>query len=94
MLTSGIVLLHKNARPQATVRTRALLEHFNWELFDHSPYNPDLAPISSQLFTYLKNWRAPQRFSNNDDLMEGVKTWTSSQAADIFDTGLQKLLPQ
>jgi hypothetical protein len=26
--------------------------------------------------------------------MEGVKTWPSSQAADFFDTGMQKLIPQ
>jgi hypothetical protein len=26
--------------------------------------------------------------------MEGIKTWLSSQAADFFDTGVQKLIPQ
>jgi hypothetical protein len=26
--------------------------------------------------------------------MEGVKMWLSSQAADFFDTGTQKLIPQ
>jgi hypothetical protein len=26
--------------------------------------------------------------------MEGVKTWLSSQAADFFDTGIQKFIPQ
>jgi hypothetical protein len=26
--------------------------------------------------------------------MEGVKTWLSSQGADFFDTGIQKLIPQ
>jgi hypothetical protein len=34
-----------------------------------------------------------QRFKNNE-LMEGVKTWLSSQAADFFDTGTQKLIPR
>jgi hypothetical protein len=45
------------------------------------------------LFTYLKNWLGPQRFNNNK-LMESVKTWLSSQAADFFDTGIQKLIRQ
>jgi hypothetical protein len=31
---------------------------------------------------------------NNNELMEGVKTWLSSMAADFFDTGIQKLIPQ
>jgi transposase len=77
MLTSGVVLLHDNARPHTAARTRALLEQFNWELFDHPPNSPDLAPSDYHLFTYLKNWLGSQRFRNNEGLMEGVKTWLS-----------------
>jgi histone-lysine N-methyltransferase SETMAR len=44
MLRSGVLLLHENALPHTTARTRALLDHFNWELFDHPSYTPDLAP--------------------------------------------------
>jgi hypothetical protein len=60
--------------------------------FDHPPYSPDLAPSDYHLFTYL-NWLGSQRFNSNE-LMEGVKTWLSSQAADFFDAGIQKLLPR
>jgi hypothetical protein len=35
-----------------------------------------------------------QRFNNNEELMECVNTWLSSQAADFFDTGIQKLIPR
>jgi hypothetical protein len=34
MQTSGVVLFHDNALPNTTARTRALLEYFNWVLFD------------------------------------------------------------
>jgi histone-lysine N-methyltransferase SETMAR len=74
MLTSSVVLLHDNARPYTAAHTRALLEHFNWELFDHPPYSPDLAPSDYHLFTYLKNWLQSQCFNSNEDLMKGVKT--------------------
>jgi hypothetical protein len=37
MLTSRVVLLHDNVCPHTVSSTRALLEHFNWELFDHPP---------------------------------------------------------
>jgi transposase len=63
MLTSVVVLLHDNARPHTAARTRALLEHFDWELFDHTPYSPDLAPSDYHLFTYLNNWLTSQRFN-------------------------------
>jgi hypothetical protein len=46
MLTSGVVLLHGNERPYTVARIRALLEHFNWELFDHPSYSHDLAPTT------------------------------------------------
>jgi histone-lysine N-methyltransferase SETMAR len=93
MLTSGVVLLHDNAGPYTITAalTRALLEHFNWELFDHPYYSPDLAPSDYDLFTYLKNW---SRFNSNEELMVGAKTWLSSQVADFFDTGIQKLIPR
>jgi hypothetical protein len=41
------------------------------------------------LFTYLKNWLRSQSFNSNEELMEG-----SSQAADLLNTGIQKLIPR
>jgi hypothetical protein len=93
VLTSGTVLLHEHARQHTVARTWALLEHFNWELFDHPPYSPDLAPSDSHLSTYMKNGLILQRFNNNEELMDGVKTWLYSQAADFIHTGIQKLFP-
>jgi transposase len=94
MMTPGVVLLHDNERPHTAARTRALLEHFNWEFFDQPSYSPDLAPSYYHLFIYLRKWVGSQLFNNNVQLMEGVKTCLSSQAADFFDTGVQKLVPQ
>jgi hypothetical protein len=94
MLTSGVVLLHDNARPHTAAGTRALLEHFNWELFDHPPDSPDFPPSDYHLFTYLKSWLGSQRFSKNEELMEGFKTWLCSHAADVFDTGIRNLIPR
>jgi hypothetical protein len=74
MLTFGIVLLHENPRPKTAARIRALLEYFNWELFDHPPYSLDLAPRDYHLFTYLKNCLGSQHLNNNEELIEGVKT--------------------
>jgi hypothetical protein len=58
-------------------------------LFDHTPYSHGLAPSDYHQFTctYLKNWLASHHFNNNKELVEGVKMWLNSQAADFFDTG-------
>jgi transposase len=66
MLIDGVELLHGNALPSTAARTRALLEHFNWELFDHPPYSSDLAPSEYHLVTHLKNWLRSQLFNNNE----------------------------
>jgi transposase len=93
MLTYSVVLLHDNARPHTAARIRAPLDIFNWELSDHPPYSPDLAPSDYHLLTYLKNWLRSQHFNNNEEeLMERVKTWLSSQAANVSNTGIQKLI--
>jgi len=54
MLSSEIVLLHDNVRPHTAARTAQLLQQFRWEVFDHPPYSPDLAPSDYQLFMHLK----------------------------------------
>jgi hypothetical protein len=94
MMTSGVVLLHVNAHSHTAARTQALLQHFKLELFDHLPYSPDLVLSDYHLFTYLRNWLGSQHLNNNEELMEGVETWLSSQEADFFDTSIQKLIPR
>jgi hypothetical protein len=44
------------------------LEHFNWELFDHPPYSPDLALCSYHLFIYPRKWLRSQ-CNNTEELM-------------------------
>jgi len=56
MLSKGVVLLHDNARPHTVARTDALIKLFNWEIFDHPPYSPDLASSNYHLFSKMKVW--------------------------------------
>ena len=92
MLTKGIVLLHINAWPSTAARTNALINLFNWDIFDHPPYSPDLAPSDCHLFTKMKVWLAIQRFHTNEELMDGVNNWLHNLVAPFFDEGLQKLV--
>ena len=94
MLSKGVVLLHDNPRPHTTARTNALIKLFNWEVFDHPPYIPDLAPSDYHLFSKMKAWLANQHFHTNEELMDGIKTWLHNLAARFFDEGLQKLVPR
>jgi hypothetical protein len=93
MLTSGVMLIHDNAHPHTAARTQTLL-NVNWMLSDHPLYSSHFAPNDYHLFTYLNNWLRLQHFNNNG-LMKDVKTWLTSQVADLFDTDTKTLqVPQ
>ena len=70
MLTQGVVLLHDNVQPHNAAGTNDLIKLFSWEIFDHPPYSPDLAPSDYHLFTKMKAWLATQRFHTNEELMD------------------------
>jgi hypothetical protein len=59
-------------------RRRFITSELLCEFPQMSLESPDLAPSDYHLFTDLKNWLGSQRFSNNLELMEDVKTWLSS----------------
>jgi len=93
MLTSGVVLLHNNARPHTAACTQALLLKFCWDLFDHPSYSLDLAPSDFHLFLWMKVWLGTQRLRvKMNELMDGVKDWLSSQPATFYDAGIVKLM--
>ncbi|KAJ4450865.1 hypothetical protein ANN_02297 [Periplaneta americana] len=83
-----VVLLHDNARPHTARCTAAVLTEFGWELFDHSPYSPDLAPSDFHVFLYLKKFLSSgERFGNDEELKTSVTRWFHSQAAEFYDRG-------
>ncbi|GFW70472.1 uncharacterized protein TNCV_4915921 [Trichonephila clavipes] len=44
------------------------------------------------LFRYLKEFLGGKRFDTADEVKEEVQDWLSSQAADVYDLGIQKLV--
>ena len=85
MLTKRIILPHNNVRPHTATRTGALIKLFNWEILDHPPYSPDLAPSNYHLFTKIKIWLATQHFHTNEELMDGFNIWLHDLAVPFFD---------
>ncbi|KAJ4439546.1 hypothetical protein ANN_07670 [Periplaneta americana] len=95
MLTTGVVLLHDNARPHMARRTAAVLTEFGWKLFVHPPYSPDFAPSDFHVFLHLKKFlSSSERFGNDEELKTSVTRWFHSQAAEFYDRGIQKLIPR
>lgn len=91
-LSAGVVLIHDNARPHTARATQQLLEKFGWDIFDHPPYSPDLAPSDFHLFPELKTRLGGKRFQTNEDLQTNVKDYLNSLAATFFEEGIEKLV--
>jgi transposase len=50
LFTKGMLLLHDNARAHSANQITATLRSFKWEVLQHPPYGPDLAPSDFHLF--------------------------------------------
>ncbi|GFV60698.1 uncharacterized protein TNCV_4180341 [Trichonephila clavipes] len=68
LLTSGVLLLHDNARPHSAINTQNLIRSFGWEQIDDPPYSPDLARSDFHLFRYLKEFLGGKRFDTADEV--------------------------
>jgi hypothetical protein len=54
-LARGVLIHHDNARPHTTQATQERIQELQWELLEHPPYSPDLAPRNFHLFGSLKH---------------------------------------
>jgi len=86
------LFFHDNAHPHMASRTRELLDHFGWEVFDHPLYSLDLAPRNYHPFPSMKTWLATQRFDDDAEIQAGLNEWLKSQVAKFYDDGINKLV--
>jgi histone-lysine N-methyltransferase SETMAR len=65
-----------------------------WEVFEHPPYSPDLAPSDFHLFLHLKRFLVAERLSSDDEVKTAVQHYVKTLAADFYDEGIHKLAPR
>jgi len=93
-LSRDVCLLHNTSPPHSTHVTTVLLEKFKWDILDHPPYSPDLVSSDFLLFLHQMKHLAGKKFDDDDEVQEEVMTWFKEQAADFYDSGIQKLVPR
>jgi histone-lysine N-methyltransferase SETMAR len=92
LLSSGLMLLQDNARSHDAARTQAMLQKFDWEVFEHPAYSPDLDPSDFHLFPKLKEFLGGRRFKSDEEVKDAVKECLNGLAAEVYDEGIQKLV--
>ena len=85
------ILFHQDNAPSHTsVVAMAKIHELRFELLDHPPYSPDLAPSDFFLFPKLKTALERQRFSSNEEAMTFVNNYFAQKNAKYYLDGLQR----
>jgi len=67
------------------------LRYLHYELLEHPPYSPDLAPSDLYLFPKLKLFLAGQRFSSNQEAIAAVEEYFADRTKNQYRDGIMAL---
>ena len=71
-LTKGVLLHQDNAPGHKSLVAMSAVHDCGFELIDHLPYSPDLAPSDYLLFPNLKKHLAEKRYESDDNVISAV----------------------
>lgn len=83
-LSKGVLFLQDNAPAHKSLIALQKINEMCFELIDHPPYSPDLAPSDYYLFPKLKKHLKGKRFSTNAEAICEVEEWFADQNKDFF----------
>ena len=67
------------------------LRDLHYELLEHPPYSPDLAPSDFYLFQKLKLFLAGQRFSSNQEVTAAAEGYFADLTKNQYRDGIMAL---
>jgi histone-lysine N-methyltransferase SETMAR len=68
------------------------LQKEKWEVLQHPPYSPDLAPSDFYLFGPFKNFLSRKRFEDQNTLQKTVVQYFTSLGREHYHEGMSKLV--
>ncbi|KAJ4431310.1 hypothetical protein ANN_19907 [Periplaneta americana] len=69
------IKLHDIVRPHVATSVREKIKTFGWEVLQHPPYSPDLAPSDFHLFGPMKKFLTGHRFAIDAEVQSTVRRW-------------------
>jgi histone-lysine N-methyltransferase SETMAR len=93
-MARGVLLHHDNARPHTARATQDRIRELlvQWELLEHPPYSPDLAPSDFHLFGQLKTHLGGRRFADDEGVETELRKWLRQHSKDIYATRFDALV--
>jgi histone-lysine N-methyltransferase SETMAR len=93
LLTTGVCLLHDNAKPHTATATVSTIEKLRCECIPHPPYSPDLAPSDVYVFGQLKDTLSGTHYRDDDDeVRSAVHEWLRTRPKELFSRGIYALV--
>ena len=84
------VLFHRdNSGSNSNKLVRSTLRECRWELLNHPPYSPDLAPSDFFLFPNLRKKVQGIKFSTVTEVQTSVINWFDSKDPEFYRNGLE-----
>lgn len=87
-----VILLHDNARPHVAQVVKTALQELEWEVLQHPPYSPDLAPTDYHLFRSMSNQMRGVTFDGEEDLKNWLNNFFDTRPGDFWRNGINKLV--
>ncbi|GBN29915.1 hypothetical protein AVEN_253451-1 [Araneus ventricosus] len=77
-----VVPFHQdNARPHVSMMTVWSLYKLEWDLIQHPPYSPDMAPSDFYLFSHLQIHLDGAIFDSNEEVINDVHLFLDSRSS-------------
>ena len=86
-----IIFHHDNAPVHKSVLAMGKSRDLHYELLEHPPYSPDLAPTDFHLFPKLKIFLTGQRFSSNQEAIAAVEGYFADLTENHCRDGIMAL---
>jgi len=94
-VTKGVLFLHDNVPGHRALATQKKLAFVGFQLLDHPPYSPDLAPSDYHLFPGLKKQLKVRHFSSDAVVISAAETRLDEELSELFlsdSNGLRSVL--
>ena len=89
--SKDVLFLHDNARPHASKVTKKKLRELGWEVLEHPPYSPDLAPSDYHLFRSLQHYLKGKQFRRMEEISENISAFFALKPTGFYVKGIARL---
>lgn len=83
----GVIFHQDNARPHVSQQ-----KELTWEILQHPPYSPDIAPSDFHLFQSLQNSLHGEKFDSIEAVKNYLTTFFEGKSRNFYQEGIRKLV--